>query len=136
YYGRFEQWIFEPSVAERLFKNYVNAAGVPVVYHHQLKAVKKKGNKITGIFIEPSDRTGGRRKYLEADVFIDCSYEGDLMAKAGVSYRIGREANSEYNETYNGVQLLNKHQFPDEIDPYKIPGDPSSGLLWGISHAA
>lgn len=136
HYGRFEQWIFEPSVAEQLFKNYISAAGVPVAYNFQLKEVKKKNNKITGIYIEPSDTAGGQPAYLEADVFIDCSYEGDLMAKAGVSYRIGREANSEYNETYNGVQLMNKHQFPDGIDPYKIPGDPSSGLLWGISDAA
>jgi hypothetical protein len=66
-------------------------------------------------------------------MFIDCSYEGDLMAKAGVSYTVGREANAKYNETYNGVQLRNKHQFPDGIDPYKIPGKPESGLVWGIS---
>jgi hypothetical protein len=46
---------------------------------------------------------------------------------------VGREANSTYNEQYNGVQLKNKHQFPDGIDPYKIPGKPESGLLWGIS---
>ncbi|MCD2422558.1 FAD-dependent oxidoreductase [Niabella pedocola] len=136
HYGRFEQWIFEPSVAEQLFKNYIKAAAVPVVYNFQLKDVKKKNNKITGIVIEPSNGTNGKPVYLEADVFIDCSYEGDLMAKAGVSYRIGREANSEYNETYNGVQLMNKHQFPDGIDPYKIPGNAASGLLWGISDAA
>ena len=54
-------------------------------------------------------------------MFIDCSYEGDLMAKAGVSYIVGREANATYNETYNGVQVRDKHQFPDGIDPYKIP---------------
>ncbi|MBO9592684.1 MAG: FAD-dependent oxidoreductase [Niabella sp.] len=136
HYGRFEQWIFEPSVAERLFKNYIKAAAVPVAYNFQLKDVKKKNNKISGIVIEPSNGTTGKPVYVEADVFIDCSYEGDLMAKAGVSYRVGREANSEYNETYNGVQLMNKHQFPDGIDPYKIPGDASSGLLWGISDAA
>lgn len=58
------------------------------------------------------------------------------MAKAGVSYTVGREANSQYNETWNGVQMLDKHQFPEGIDPYKIPGNPSSGLLWGISTAA
>src|SRR5690606_23293193 len=58
---------------------------------------------------------------------------GDLMARAGVSYRVGREDNSEYNETINGVQLMDGHQFPDGIDPYKTPGKPRSGLLWGIS---
>jgi hypothetical protein len=67
-------------------------------------------------------------------MFIDCNYEGDLMAKAGVSYIVGREDNSVYNETWNGVQLLDKHQFPDGISPYKIPGDSKSGLLWGISN--
>ena len=66
-------------------------------------------------------------------MFIDCSYEGDLMARAGVSYTIGRESNSEFKETFNGVQLRDKHQFPDGVDPYKIPGHPESGLLWGIS---
>ena len=66
--------------------------------------------------------------------FIDCSYEGDLMAKVGVSYTVGREDNKQYNETYNGSQLRNKHQFPDGIDPYNIPGKPESGLLWGISN--
>lgn len=55
------------------------------------------------------------------------------MAKAGVSYTVGREPNSLYNENYNGVQLLDKHQFPDGIDPYIIPGNSGSGLLWGVS---
>ena len=55
------------------------------------------------------------------------------MAGAGVSYVTGREANSLFNETYDGWQLRDKHQFPDGIDPYRKPGDPSSGLLWGIS---
>jgi hypothetical protein len=51
------------------------------------------------------------------------------MAKAGVSYTIGREANAQFNETVNGVQIKDQHQFPDNIDPYKIPGKPESGLL-------
>jgi hypothetical protein len=55
------------------------------------------------------------------------------MAKAGVSYTVGRESNATYNETYNGVELRDKHQFPDGIDPYKVKGKPESGLLWGIS---
>jgi len=72
-------------------------------------------------------------------VFIDCSYEGDLMARAGVSYIVGREAGSIYNESFNGVQVQPSktpqrgNQIPDGVDPYKVPGDPSSGLLWGIS---
>jgi hypothetical protein len=69
-------------------------------------------------------------------MFIDCTYEGDLMAKTGVSYIVGREANSQYRETYNGVQLREKHQFPDGIDPYIIPGKPESGWVWGVSSEA
>jgi hypothetical protein len=70
-------------------------------------------------------------------MFIDCSYEGDLMAKAGVRYTVGREDNKTYNETLNGVQLARAtsiyHQFPDGVDPYKIHGNSESGILWGIS---
>lgn len=58
------------------------------------------------------------------------------MAAAGVSYVTGREANSQFNETYDGWQLRDKHQFPDGIDPYRKPGDPSTGLLWGIGRDA
>src|SRR5207245_1429540 len=65
-----------------------------------------------------------------AKVFIDASYEGDLMAKAGVSYAVGREANSNYNETLNGVRAATpKHQFGISVDPYVKPGELSSGLI-------
>lgn len=134
HYGKFEQWIFEPSVAEKTFHHYIQSANVPVLYQYQLAEVKKEGGTIQHIIIENAekpDKTTNRT--IRAKMFIDCSYEGDLMAKAGVSYTIGREANSQYIETYNGVQVMDKHQFPDGIDPYKIPGDKSSGLLWGIS---
>jgi hypothetical protein len=67
-----------------------------------------------------------------AKEYIDCSYEGDLMARAAVSFTIGRESNQQYHETFNGVQLLDKHQFPDGVDPYIIEGKTESGLLWGI----
>jgi adenylosuccinate lyase len=67
-------------------------------------------------------------------MFIDATYEGDLMAKAGVSYHVGREANSVYNEQLNGVQVARTihHQFTKKVDPYVKAGDPSSGLLPGI----
>ena len=55
------------------------------------------------------------------------------MARSGVSYTVGREANESYGETLNGVELMTRHQFPDGIDPYREPGKPESGLLWGIS---
>jgi hypothetical protein len=131
HYGKFEQWIFEPHVAENLFNEYIKKAKVPVLYENRITGVEKKGTLITAITLEnPTKKKVGT---VKAKVFIDCSYEGDLMAKAGVSYTVGREANSTYNETFNGVQLMNGHQLPDGIDPYKVKGDPSSGLLWGIS---
>ncbi len=132
HYGKLEQWIFEPHVAENILKELISDAKVQVIYGHQLSAVDKKDGKIMSIYY----RFRCRRTYKNdrcRDVFLDCSYEGDLMAKAGVSYTVGREANSLHNETYNGVQVLEGHQFPDGIDPYKIPGDSSSGLIWGVS---
>ncbi len=130
HYGRFEQWTFEPSVAEKTFQAYIKEANVEVIYQHRLKQVEKKGDKIERILIE----NGKSSQWIKAKVFIDATYEGDLMAKAGLSYTIGREANSVYNEKWNGVQLLDKHQFPDSIDPYVEVGNPASGLLWGISN--
>ncbi|RZM23700.1 MAG: FAD-dependent oxidoreductase [Pedobacter sp.] len=131
HYGKFEQWIFEPHVAEQLFNDYVKRGKVPVLYQNRITGVKKLGNRITAITLEnPVAQSNGT---VEAAVFIDCSYEGDLMAKAGVSYTVGREANQLYGETFNGVQLMNGHQMPLDIDPYKVKGDAASGLLWGVS---
>ncbi|QJB35157.1 FAD-dependent oxidoreductase [Chitinophaga oryzae] len=130
HYGKFEQWIFEPHVASQTFDGYLKNAKVEIWYDHQLTTVKKENGYIREITLE-----GPSPVVVKARMFIDCSYEGDLMAKAGVSYTVGREANSTYQETYNGVQLREKHQFPDGIDPYKTPGKPESGLLWGVSPA-
>ena len=131
HYGKFEQWIFEPHVAEETFQHYIKAGGVEVLYEYQLASVKKENGSITEITL-----SGTGQQVVKAKMFIDCSYEGDLMAKAGVSYTVGRESNSDYHETYNGVQLREKHQFPDGIDPYKTPGHPESGLVWGVSDRA
>lgn len=132
HYGKFEQWIFEPHVAEDLFKEYIRHANILVMYDQRIiKAIKSNGS-IKGIVVQNATSTSLPGKTISAKIFIDCSYEGDLMAMAGVSYTVGRESNSTYNETYNGVQLMKGHQFPDGVDPYKIPGNPSSGLLWGI----
>ncbi|MBO9732518.1 MAG: FAD-dependent oxidoreductase [Chitinophaga sp.] len=127
HYGKFEQWIFEPHVASETFQQYIREGKVDVLYDAQLSNVKKEQGYITEIQLGD--------QVVKAKMFIDCSYEGDLMAKAGVAYTVGREANNLYHETYNGVQLKKEHQFPDGIDPYKIPGKPESGLLWGISPA-
>ena len=128
HYGKLEQWIFEPHVAENIFQEYIKAAKVPVLYEYTISSAKKENGYIREITINGPDT-----RVVKAKMFIDCSYEGDLMVKAGISYTTGREANGQYNETYNGVQLRDMHQFPDGIDPYKTPGKPESGLLWGIA---
>ncbi|KAA8481785.1 FAD dependent oxidoreductase [Arcticibacter tournemirensis] len=133
HYGKFEQWVFEPKVAEAVFKEYVTKAALPVIYQKRVIKVKKTGQRIDEILLEDASGRGTKAMIVRAKMFIDCSYEGDLMARAGVSYTYGREANSQYNESINGVQMKNKHQFPDGIDPYKVPGMPESGLLWGVS---
>jgi hypothetical protein len=133
HYGKFEQWIFEPHVAEQIFNDYVKRGNYKVLFETRLKEVRKKGSSITEVVLENSNG-GNPAVIIRARMFIDCSYEGDLMAQSGVSYTVGREDNKQYNETINGVQLMNGHQFPDGIDPYKKAGDPESGLLWGISN--
>jgi len=130
HYGKDEAWTFEPHVAEALFEELVREANVPVVRGERLdlaQEVKKDGTRITSIAMESGRRFAGA-------VFIDASYEGDLLAKAGVSYTVGREANATYGETLNGVQTRNAthHQFVRDVDPYVRPGDPTSGLLPGI----
>jgi hypothetical protein len=133
HYGTFESWIFEPGVAESLFKEYIAKAKVEVWYEKALISLTKNNGAISEISVRHPFDQSDRTLKVKAKVYLDCSYEGDLLAKAGVSYTIGREANSQYGETYNGVQIEKYHQFPDGIDPYKKQGDPSSGLLWGIS---
>jgi FAD-dependent oxidoreductase family protein len=134
YYGKFEQWIFEPHVAEKIFNDYVRRANVAVLFEYRIITVKKDSGFIKEIILESSAKPSeSSNKIVVGKMFIDCSYEGDLMAQSGVSYTIGRESNNTYNETYNGVQLMEGHQFPDGIDPYKMQGDSTSGLLWGIS---
>ena len=116
-------WTFEPHVAEDIFFRMVNEAKVPVYFQQRLAAVRKDGARITEIEMENGD-------VYRARMFIDATYEGDLMAKAGVSSTVGREGNSQYEETINGVRAVTpKHQFTIAVDPYVKPGDPSSGLL-------
>lgn len=135
HYGRLEQWIFEPHVASEILDSYLEHPKITVLKQHRLENVTKSGKRITDITVShgPGFAT---ESDIAAKYFIDCSYEGDLMAKAGVSYIVGREGNDVYGETIDGVQLMNGHQFPDGIDPFVEPGNPDSGLLWGISPAA
>lgn len=120
-------WTFEPHVAEENFEQMVEEAKVTVKRDRWLdreRGVRKEGSTIVAITMLNGETYQGK-------IFIDATYEGDLMAAAGVSYTVGREPNSLYGETLNGVQIENarSHQFENPVDPYKVPGDPSSGLL-------
>lgn len=120
---------FEPKVAEAVFDAMVKEAGVAVINGRlDLKAgAIKTGARITGIRLEDGAVVKGK-------MFIDASYEGDLMAAAGVSFVIGREANSEYGETANGITgPKGGNQLPKGIDPYVVKGDAASGLLPGVN---
>ena len=123
HYGKDEAWTFEPHVAEQLLLADLQAAKVPVFLGQRLASVKKDGARIVEIAMENGN-------VFRAKSFIDASYEGDLMAKAGVQYMVGREANSRFGETLDGVCGATRgHQFTFDVDPYVKPGDPSSGLL-------
>jgi hypothetical protein len=123
HYGKTEAWTFEPQVAEQIFFDWVNEARVPVYFEARLASVKKEGARIEELTLED-----GRK--VRAKVFIDATYEGDLMAMAGVSYFVGRESNEIYHETLNGIRAVTpKHQFIVPVDPYRTSGDPVSGLI-------
>lgn len=137
------QWGFEPHAAEEIFKSWLKEHDVQVVDgrldRRDGRGVVKDGQRITAIVMESGKKYPGK-------MFIDATYEGDLLAAAGVSYIVGRESNDAYDETLNGIQTQNtvNHLFtvpgqvrnpprplPQEarVDPYVIPGDPASGLL-------
>lgn len=130
-------WIFEPSAAEKVFDDIVREREVSVVRDEWLdraNGVAKKGARITAITMLSGNTYTAR-------MFIDATYEGDLMAAAGVSYHVGREANRVYDEQHNGVQtgvLHHRHHFgvlAQKVSPYVMPGDPQSGVLPRISTA-
>jgi hypothetical protein len=125
--GERTMWIFEPSVAEKVFEDYVKEFGLVVERDEWLdraQGVEKRDGRITSL------RTLSGKTY-RGRMFIDATYEGDLMAAAGVSYTFGREPNAAFGETLNGIQLAHakSHQFAGKVDPYVVEGDPKSGLL-------
>ncbi len=137
--GEDAMWTFEPSAALKVYKKMIDAEKIDLVYEEKLdrkNGVIKIGKRITEIRMLSG-------KSYKGKMFIDCTYEGDLMAAAGVSYTVGRESNKEYGETLNGVQAndysitlrgtvsrnSSHHNFIDGVDPYIVKGDPSSGLL-------
>ncbi|PQO33234.1 FAD-dependent oxidoreductase [Blastopirellula marina] len=124
FYNQIGQSHFKPSDAEDVYKKMLAEAGVEVHYLAHLDKVTKQGTQITSISMENG-------LVVKAKQFIDATYEGDLLARAGVSYAVGREANNVYDETYDGIRQpgTGGHNFPKAIDPYVKPGDPSSGLL-------
>ena len=130
HYGRLESWIFEPSVALDVMEEYLDHPNITLLKGYHLEKVEMGGAEIKSI---TASTQAGRTIRVSAPYFIDATYEGDLMARSGISYSVGREDNSVYGETWNGVQLLDRHQFPDGIDPYVEKGDPQSGILWGIT---
>lgn len=134
HYGKPEMWTFEPHVAEKIFHNYLAATKVRLINGYEVRTLIKSMGKITEITIANVEDPTNEPITVHAKMFIDASYEGDLMAKAGVSYTVGRESNSTYNETYNGFQLREHHQFPDSISPYKNPCDINSGFVYGVSN--
>ncbi len=122
-------WTFEPHVAEAILREMLAEAKVPVRFGQRLdraSGVARDGQRIVAIQMESGE-------VYWAKMFIDASYEGDLMAAAGTSYHVGREANATYGETLNGVQLGSKqHQFTVDVDPLVTAGKPESGLLPGV----
>ena len=135
-YGRYDakldaMWTFEPHIAMRVFQEMLDESSVEVRLQQPL-------DRSSGVTVS-ENRIKSIRTLLgltvQGKMFIDTTYEGDLMAAAGVSYTVGRESNEQYGETLNGVQTalnIHNHRFPKPVDPYRTPGDPSSGLLPGI----
>ena len=122
-----------------VFTEMLKAAGVTVLFEHRVSAVDKPAGVIRAITLDlaPFDETGcptavpvkAGARVIKAKVFVDCSYEGDLMARSGVAYAYGREAKSTYDESLAGAQ---PPMSVYAIDPYVKPGDPQSGLLPGL----
>jgi len=127
-------WIFEPHVAEKVFEDYVREFGIVVhrdAWLDRKGGVERRDGSIVSIRTLDGRRFAGR-------IFIDATYEGDLMAAAGVDYHVGRESTATYGEKWNGIQtgvLHHRHHFGvlPPIDPYVVPGDPASGVLPLIS---
>ena len=120
-------WCFEPSATLAILEGWMKRDGIRMVKGERLD--RGEGGVVLKSGCIRSIRMEGGSVY-SARMFIDATYEGDLMAAAGVSYTVGREANSVYGETINGIQRgWRSNQLMDGIDPYVVKGDRSSGLL-------
>lgn len=142
-------WMFEPHVASEIYRELLAEAHIkPLVgerldRQHGVKKSAGSGDPRTAKSAGSADPRTARIESIAmesgrefaAKMFIDATYEGDLMAAAGVSFHVGREANAVYGETLNGVQPkqnIKSHRFVKPVDPYVKPGDAGSGLLPGI----
>jgi len=116
-YGLPVAWTFEPKVAERTFVEWLREANVPVYFGHRLASVRKTRNRVDAASMENGVE-------FSAQVFIDASYEGDLMKAAGVSYAIGRETRTKYGESWAGRRefLPGGHQLQVPVSPYDERG--------------
>ncbi|MDI9602726.1 MAG: FAD-dependent oxidoreductase [Acidobacteriota bacterium] len=118
---------FEPHVAEAIYEAMLAKEGIPVWREARLASARVRDGRIVEIVLEDGSR-------VRARVFIDATYEGDLMAAAGVSFTVGREPIHQYGEQYNGIQTgQSTHQFTIPTSAYRYRDVPESGLLWGIS---
>ncbi|WP_146392736.1 FAD-dependent oxidoreductase [Allorhodopirellula solitaria] len=123
--------VFEPKVAEKVFQDMAAEAGVAILSGRidQARGIQKHGTTITQLRLEDG-------RTIQGQMFIDASYEGDLMAAADVSFRMGRESNAEFDETHNGfTSTSHGNQITVRIDPYVIPGDRDSGLIRGVTNS-
>lgn len=125
-------WVFEPKVAKHIFESWIVENEIQVFrdeWLDRISGVEMKDKKILSITCLSGNRYKGK-------VFLDCTYEGDLMAAAGISYEVGREGNERYEETLNGVQVVRaqRNQFVNRIDPFVISGEHESTLLARVSN--
>lgn len=131
-YGSGAKFTFEPHVAEAVFREMCQLQNLTIYSNQYVTSVTKTGPTITIVNMNNGN-------LFRAKMFIDASYEGDLLARAGVSYTVGREANSRYGETLNGVRAPNSggHQFGSlSVNPYVISNNPAAGLLRLIQSGA
>ncbi|HEY8967286.1 MAG TPA: FAD-dependent oxidoreductase [Candidatus Methylacidiphilales bacterium] len=125
HYGTAEHWRFEPRVAAAVFADWMSEEKIEAHTRSFLSGVEVRDGRIVRLRTESGLEVSAR-------FFLDATYEGDLLAAAGVSHAVGRESNALYGETLNGAQIHDSHQFDLPVDPYVVEGDPGSGLLPGI----
>lgn len=129
--GDDSMWTFEPSAALAILERWEKENGLTIVRGERLDRAKGGVTVADGRIVSFRTLSG---RVFRGKAFVDATYEGDLMAAAGVSYVVGREANAVYGETISGVQrkLATNHQLNPGVSAYVKPGDPASGLLPGV----